>query len=57
MSKADFRDGRHVKREMDIQLISAATVESLYQMIGIDQGEPGQAFENKLNEMRIEVQG
>lgn len=37
--KNDLRDNRQVKRDLNVNLITAATFESLLQFIGLEVGE------------------
>jgi len=53
----DLRDNRQLTREMDVNLISAATVECLLKFVGLEPGEVTAAFDARLNELRIEIQG
>lgn len=46
----DLRDNRQVTREMDVNLISAATVECLLKFVGLEPGEVTAAFDARLNE-------
>ncbi len=56
--KDDIRDNKAITRvEMDINLISAATMECLLHFIGLESGEVTSAFDATLNAQRIEVQG
>ena len=48
--KDDLRDNKNIRRvEMDINLISAATIECLLNFIGLESGEVTGAFDAKLN--------
>jgi hypothetical protein len=48
--KDDLRDNKAIQRvEMDINLISAATIECLLNFIGLESGEITGAFDAKLN--------
>jgi len=50
MIKEDLRDNKNIKRVvMDINLISAATIECLLNFIGLETGEVTPAFDAKLN--------
>ena len=57
LAKFDLRDNRQVTREMDVNLISASTVNCLLRFIGLEPGEVTPAFDAKLNQQRIEIQG
>jgi hypothetical protein len=46
----DLRDNRQVTREMDVNLISAATIECLLKFVGLEPGEVTAAFDARLNE-------
>jgi len=45
----DLRDNRQVMKEMDVNLISAATVECLLKFVGLEPGEVTTEFDAKLN--------
>lgn len=49
LGKADLRDNRQVTKEMDLNLVSAVTVENLFLFIGVEPGEVTPAFDAKLN--------
>lgn len=53
-SRVDLRDDINLSRQMDMELISAQTVEALYRMMGIGTGEPGPEFERQLNAQKDE---
>lgn len=51
----DLRDNRQVTTQMDVNLISAATVECLLKFIGLEPGEVTTEFDARLNKQRIEI--
>jgi hypothetical protein len=50
LAKFDLRDNRQVTREMDVNLISAATIECLLKFVGLEPGEITASFDARLNE-------
>ncbi len=48
--KNDLRDNRQVKRDLNVNLITAATFESLLQFIGLEVGEVTPQFDSILNQ-------
>ncbi len=50
LAKFDLRDNRQVTREMDVNLISAATIECLLKFVGLEPGEITAAFDARMNE-------
>lgn len=56
LGKEDIRDNRQVKRELDIKVVSAKTLQALFTFIGAIEGEVtiGE-IEYRLNAQRIEI--
>jgi len=48
---------KRIKKDLDINVVSAKTIEALLRYLGIEPEEHPYALDNKLNQKRIEIQG
>lgn len=50
-------ENRQVRKELNVNIITAKTIEALLLFLGIQSDDSKQGLDNKLNSARIEIQG
>ena len=48
---------KHIRRALDVDVISSKTIEALLKYLGLETDEHMYLLDNKLNKKRIEIQG
>lgn len=47
----------HIKKDLDVNIVSAKTIEALLKFLGLESDISRQGLDNRLNKARIEIQG